>query len=545
MRKRRRFISTKALAILIFTMSSFADNPIVQSVFTADPAPMVYKDTLFLHTSHDADVIEGGFFTMKDWCLFSTTDMVNWQSRGRVASLKNFKWSGTNGAWAPQCVFRNGKFYLYVPLHMKGIGVLVGNTPAGPFTDPLGKALIGEAGGEIDPTAFVDSDGQAYLYWGNPKCKYVKLKEDMISYSGSINTLTLTPESFGKRSNSEAQYPSTYQEGPWFYKRDSTYYLAFAGGPLSEHLGHSTSTGPTGPWKYGGVIMSTFSGCAFTNHPGIAEFKGNSYLFCHSQQLSNDGYRRSVCVEKFSYNPDGTIPKITPSKEGAPQIGSLNPYDTVQAETICFEQGVETNPCTEGGIMVDSINNNDYIKVKGVDFRDGAKTFIARVASGGNGGKIELRLGSQTGTLVGTCEITGTGGWDTWTTKSCDITGATGKKDLFLKFTGGSGFLFNFNWWKFTPTNIGIGSGSGKANLHSDNFRFLVNKKIVRLIQECATKNLTVELFSLSGRLVSTLFQGTSGQSDLVMDMTSLRSGSYFIKVVTDKSVITKTITLQ
>lgn len=540
----KRIIVPSTAAIFIFALSSFADNPIVQTVYTADPAPMVYKDTLFLHTSHDADVIEGGFFTMKDWCLFSTTDMVNWQSRGSVASLKNFKWAGTNGAWAPQCVHRNGKFYLYVPLHMKGIGVLVGETPAGPFTDPLGKALIGEAGGEIDPTAFVDDDGQAYLYWGNPKCKYVKLKEDMISYSGSINTLTLTPESFGQRSKVEAQYPSTYQEGPWFYKRDSIYYLAFAGGPLSEHLGYSTSSGPTGPWKYGGVIMSTFSGGAFTNHPGIAEFKGNSYLFYHSQQLSNDGYRRSVCVEKFNYSTTGAIPKITPTKEGAPQVGSLNPYDTIQAETICYEQGVETNPCSEGGIMVDSINNNDYIKLKGVDFRDGAKTFSARVASGGSGGKIELRLGSQTGTLVGTCEIAGTGGWDKWITKTCDISGATGKKDLFFKFTGGSGFLFNFNWWKFTPINTGVENDLKQHSQHENGFSFSLIKKTVHLRQVSSLKNVTIELYSISGRLIATLFQGMPAQPELSLNLTSLRSGSYIIKVASEKSVITKTINL-
>jgi hypothetical protein len=289
--------------------------------------------------------------------------------------------------------------------------------------------------------------------------------------------------------------------------------------------------------------MSTFSGCAFTNHPGIAEFKGNSYLFYHSQQLSNDGYRRSVCVEKFNYNTDGTIPKITPTKEGAPQIGSLNPYDTVQAETICYEQGVETNPCSEGGIMVDSINNNDYIKVKGVDFRDGAKTFSARVASGGSGGKIELRLGSQTGTIIGTCEIAGTGGWDKWTTKTCDITGATGKKDLFLKFTGSTGFLFNFNWWKFTPINIGVENEKSK-NLKND-FDISIHNKTVLIKFLSEQKKAAIELYSLSGRLVATLHQKTSTGSDLSMDLKSIRPGSYLIKVAADQTTMTKTINLQ
>ena len=102
-------------------------------------------------------------------------------------------------------------------------------------------------------------------------------------------------------------------------------------------------------------------------------------------------------------------------------------------------------------MAVTSINNGDYIKVKGVNFGTGAVSFDARVASASSGGNIELRLDSQTGTLVGTCAVQGTGGLQTWATKSCAVSGATGIHDLYLKFTGGSGALFNFNWWKFTP----------------------------------------------------------------------------------------------
>jgi hypothetical protein len=51
---------------------------------------------------------------------------------------------------------------------------------------------------------------------------------------------------------------------------------------------------------------------------------------------------------------------------------------------------------------------------------------------------------------MGTCDVPGTGGWQTWTTVSCPVTGATGTHDLYLRFTGGSGYLFNVNWWQFT-----------------------------------------------------------------------------------------------
>lgn len=98
-----------------------------------------------------------------------------------------------------------------------------------------------------------------------------------------------------------------------------------------------------------------------------------------------------------------------------------------------------------------NIENGDYIKVKGVDFSKGASSFEARVASGSEGGTIEIRLGGPKGTLAGTCAVPGTGGWQTWKTVTCTVNGAAGIHDLFFVFTGDSGLLINFNWWKFHP----------------------------------------------------------------------------------------------
>jgi arabinoxylan arabinofuranohydrolase len=162
------------------------------------------------------------------------------------------------------------------------------------------------------------------------------------------------------------------------------------------------------------------------------------------------GYTRSVAVEKFSYNADGSIPTLTMSTTGAPQVGTLNPYTRQEAETIASESGVETEASTEGGMNVGYLENGDWIKVKGTAFGSGARSFTARVASAAAGGRIELRLDSTGGTLAGTCTVPGTGGWQTWTSVSCPVTGATGTHDLYLRFTGGSGYLFNVNWWQFT-----------------------------------------------------------------------------------------------
>jgi arabinoxylan arabinofuranohydrolase len=433
---------------------ALADNPIVQTSYTADPAPMVYDGRLYVYTTHDEDVTVNNFFTMNDWRIYSTADMVNWTDHGSPLSYKSFSW-GTGDAWAGQCIPRNGKFYFYVPMNNSTgtkIGVAVGDSPIGPFKDALGKALL-SGSGYIDPTVFIDDDGQAYLYWGNPDLYYAKLNTDMISVSGSATKVNLTTAGFGVRSKTDRA--TAYEEGPWFYKRNSLYYIVYPADSTPEKISYTTSSGPTGPWTFGGDIMDKESGTgsSFTNHPGIAEFKGKSYFFYHNGALpGGGGYKRSVCVEEFTYGANGSIPTIKMTTTGPAPVANLNPFERTEAETIAFSAGLKTETCSDagGGMNVTSISNGDYIKVRSVDFGTGATSFEARVAAAAAGGSMELHLDSASGTSVGTCAIAATGGSTTWATQTCAVSGATGLHDLFMKFTGsGSGDLFKFNWWRF------------------------------------------------------------------------------------------------
>lgn len=337
-----------------------AQRPIIQTKYTADPAPMVYNDTVFLYTTHDEDDAEG--FKMQDWLLYTSTDMVNWTDHGVVASLKSFDWvKRDNGAWAEQVVERNGKFYMYCPIHGNGIGVLVSDSPYGPFKDPLGKPLVWqkEHWDDIDPTVFIDEDGQAYMYWGNPNCYYVKLNEDMISYSGDIVKLKETPEH--------------YQEGPWFYKRNGHYYLAFASTCCPEGIGYAMSDSPTGPWKTKGYIMRPTERTR-GNHPGIMDYKGKSYVFGLNYDLlkleTNTHYeRRSVSVAEMHYNEDGTIQEVPYwADTKLEQIGTFNPFRKVEAETMAWGYGLKTAPNADKSLSVVDVNNGEYICVRGVNF---------------------------------------------------------------------------------------------------------------------------------------------------------------------------------
>ena len=452
----RKIVFIAVLTVLLPFMSK-AQNPIVQTNYTADPAPMVHNGTVYLYTSHDEDNTVKNFFTMNDWRCYSSTDMVNWTDHGAVLSYKTFDWS-RGDAWAGQCIYRNGKFYYYLPVNQKNggnaIGVAVSDSPTGPFKDALRKPLL-TGYGYIDPTVYIDDDGQAYLYWGNPNLWHVKLNEDMISYdkqSGIVKE-NLTDENFGYRAKKIDNRTAAYEEGPWLFKRKSLYYLMYPAGGVPEHLAYSTAKSITGPWIYGDTIMHVIKdGGAFTNHPGYIEFKGKSYLFYHNAALpGGGGFKRSVCIEPFTFKADGSIPLITPTKEGVKEsAANLNPYKRTEAETIAWEEGIETAKDEKTGVYVTDISNGDYIKVRSVDFGKGAKSFDANVASTTGGGSLEIRVGSPTGTLLGTCVVKSTGAATNWTVQSCKVTKVKGVHDIYFVFKGGEGSLFNFDCWKFS-----------------------------------------------------------------------------------------------
>ena len=190
-------------------------------------------------------------------------------------------------------------------------------------------------------------------------------------------------------------------------------------------------------------------GGAFTNHPGVIDYKGKSYLFYHNGALpGGGGFTRSVCLDEFQYNKDGSIPRITPTAEGVKPVEHLNPFIRQEAETIAWEQGIETERSTNAGVYVTEISNGDFIKVRSVDFKKGAGIFQANVASA-SGGFIEIHVDSRDGELLGSCEVKNTGGLQSWTTVSTKVNKTKGVHDLYFVFKGNQGDLFNFNWWKF------------------------------------------------------------------------------------------------
>jgi arabinoxylan arabinofuranohydrolase len=431
-----------------------AQNPVVQTMYTADPAPIVIGDTLFLYVGHDEDDAPAKGYLMREYRLFTTTDMVNWTDRGAPLKMSQISWS-TNDASAAQLIERNGKYYWYFSTGNRdvpgvSVGVAVADSPYGPFKDALGKALITNnmtkysqnSWDDLDPTVFIDDDGQAYIFWGNDACHWVKLKKDMISLDGEIQFLDI---------KDRTAFAGKYTEAPWVYKRNSLYYLVYAA-EFPENIGYSTSKNIAGPWKQQGTLMSTQKG-SNTNHAGIVDYKKKSYFFYHNDALpGGHSYDRSVAVEEFKYNADGTIPKLNMTDAGIVKgVGTLDPYKRTEAETIAFSKGVKALENKEKGVIITSIHNGDYIKVRDVDFGPaGPSSFKASASSRYNGGAIEIRADGLDGKLLGTLHTHYTGEWENWQEFSTKINNIKGIHDVYFVFKGEAPhMLFNFDFWQF------------------------------------------------------------------------------------------------
>lgn len=288
-------------------------NPIVSYKYLGDPAALVYDGTVYIYAGHDECPPPEQYYLMNEWCILSTTDMKTFTEHAYTLKAKDFKWA-KGEAWASQVIERNGKFYWYVTVEHatipgKSIGVAVADSPLGPFKDARGSALITNdmtteytsiRWDDIDPTVYIDEDGQAYLFWGNTQCYYAKLKENMIELDGPIKPIQLP----------------RFTEAPWIHKHNGWYYLSFAS-EFPEKICYAMSRSINGPWEYKG-ILNEIAGNSNTNHQAIIDFKGKSYFIYHNGSINPKGcgFRRALCIDRLYYNEDGTIKRIQMTTEG-------------------------------------------------------------------------------------------------------------------------------------------------------------------------------------------------------------------------------------
>jgi hypothetical protein len=474
------FFKIALASILGCSAAVQADNPIVNYHYLADPTALVINDEFWIIADLDDESVTG--YNIKAYYALSSKDMVNWTDHGEVFRVpRDVSWAGS--AWAPAAVWRNNKIYIYYPNSTSGIGVATASSPAGPYIDPVGHAIVDHNASRgnlcdnvvwcFDPGVFVDTDGQGYLIWGggggstDPNManygnnfRMIKLKSDMITVDGAMIKVTGTDSSF---------------EAPYITKRNSTYYLSY--NAQGQTIKYATSNSPTGPWAYKGTVLKnpningTNINAYNNNHHGFAEFKGKWYAAYHDRRVAianNDSkpdLHRSVSIDVLEYNADGTFKNMVFTNAGPAKIGNFNPYDSIPATTSSLQQSVRSRTvlvpnAPPYSMLMPKPSGTSWLRLSNVDFGTGAAKFQVNASSLNANNKVEIRSGSPTGTLAGTCSIPSTGSWTGFTTTECTLTGLSGVVSaVYLKFTGADSTA-GLKWWKFVASNPPVSSSS-------------------------------------------------------------------------------------
>ena len=494
-------------------------NPLIDYDFGADPFALEYNGRVYVYMTADqfeydqnGNIIDNTYSKINSLHVISSADLVNWTDHGfiPVAGPNGVaKWA--NNSWAPAIAYKQidgqDKFFLYFCNGGGGIGVLEGDSPVGPFTDPLGHALIeGSTPGTqgvpwiFDPAVMVDDDGTGYLVFGggipagqdlNPKsARIVRLGDDMIS-------LDCEPVMIDA--------PCMFEDGG-IHKANGKYYYTYCSNFSGNHsavegypgygiICYMVSDDPMGPYEYCGEILqnpSTYFGVGGNNHHAIFNFKGTSYIVYHAQTLGQamgieKGYR-STHINEVEYYADGRIVPIQADREGISQLETMSPYQLTAGETIAWQAGIKVEACDQPGQGLSEVNNRtvtdiqngDWIAVAGLDFGDkGAASFTASIAAQA-GGAVELRVDSPDGTVVGT--LTVPAGDGTYQTLTCDVEGLTGVHNLFMVFTGDDQAenLMSLDTWQFTEA--GESASANKALLQAT-YDYAVNLDTTGVVQ--------------------------------------------------------------
>ena len=286
-------------------------NPIIRDKHTADPAVLVENDTLWLFAGHDAAGNQSGY-VMKDWLLYSTTDMKHWTEYPSPLRVDDFKWADSHQAYAGHVARgKDGRYYWYVSTNWCGIGVAVSDKITGPYKDALGKPLLTNkdcfaskhSWACIDPAILIDDDGTPYIIWGNKECYYAKLKDNMTEIDGEIHRIDVP----------------NFTEAPWMHKYNGKYYLTYAS-EWPEKIAYAVADHIGGPYTPMGII-SEIAGNSNTTHPAIVKFRDRWLFFSHNGGLPDGtSYSRSIIAEPMSYDAEGRIRRIPATTEGVGQI---------------------------------------------------------------------------------------------------------------------------------------------------------------------------------------------------------------------------------
>jgi len=405
-----------SLLFLCCSVALLAQNPFITDQFSADPTARVFEGKMYVYPSHDIPApadkphLRQDWFCMADYHVFSSENLTEWTDHGMIVSQETAPWVKDESytMWAPDCMFRNGKYYFYFPAVTKDstigfgtmVGVAIADKPYGPFV-PEATPIQGVYG--IDPCTLIDTDGQAYIYWAGMGLMGAKLKENMLELDSEPIQIQTLPEGM--------------KEGPFVFERNGKYYFTFPWvSDKTETLAYAMGDNPLGPFEFTGLIMEQSPTGCWTNHQSIVEYNNQWYLFYHHNDLSPSfDKNRSIRVDSLFFNADGTIQQVTPTLRG---VGLTDARKDIQLDRY--------SRLSDAGAAIDFLNpaktfdgwktilseKNAFVQYNSVDFGKtkvtGGSLRVASVA----GGTLLVRVDGENSKPVATVKIPAGAQWN-------------------------------------------------------------------------------------------------------------------------------------
>ena len=429
-----------SIAIILSLLSLNAQNPIIRNQFSADPTARVFNGKVYLYPSHDIVApkdknLRKDWFCMEDYHVFSSENLTDWTDHGVIVTQTKVPWlTKTNyDMWAPDCVYKNGKYYFYFPVGGK-IGVATADKPEGPYT-VLDKPVTGIGG--IDPCVLLDKDGSAYIFTARGRISVAKLKNNMIEVDGDVQTIANLPT-------------KGLIEGPFAFQFNGKYYLTYPHVENKiERLEYSMSDSPMGPYKPVGIIMDESASGCWTNHQSIVQYKDQWYLFYHDKDYSPKfDKNRSVRIDSLFFNTDGTIQKVKPTLRG---VGITKATDRIQLDrySLISDKGttIAYNDTLNyfNGWKTVFTEKNSWVQYNSVDFGAENYNWIEIRYLAKNGGILGLSLNQTQSKVEIKIKLAAGTGWQTARVKVKGL--KTGIQNIIFSNAGNN--AVEIDWVRF------------------------------------------------------------------------------------------------
>jgi len=417
---------------LCFTNSSFAQNPIIKNIGMSDPHARVFNDTLFLFTGHDTHP-DDKTWVMKEWQIFSTTDLVNWEKRGVISPTDNYMDNNSTDCWAADASTRNGNYYFYFSDRKRGVGVMSSDSPTGPYKDALGKALVSPM---HDPTIIINDDKNKipYLLYGDKEgggFHIARLNEDMISLAEQPKPIEIK----GKEWEAAPQW----MDKSYIFKHKENYYLSWG-------RDYAISKNIYGPYDCAGAVGFGFDLSEYA-HGSFFWWKGQFYhIWCY---YIRPGYKyRESIITYCHFTDEGKIITDTNFLDNHFETGvgqyKAN-WEKIEAEWFYeISPNIIKQESSDGGFELSGLSNKSWVRFANVSFDKTANSFSAKVMVKDKG-KMEIRLGSPKGKKIGSIRLKKMTTIQNITT---ELVPFIGKDDIYLIFKG-KNVDANLDWFCF------------------------------------------------------------------------------------------------